>query len=200
MIEKEFSPGIERTFAMIKPDGVQRGLIGEIIARFEKRGLKVVALKMVKPSIEHIDEHYPKDDKWIARLGNKGFTVFDEQGISRMEAMGTEDELEAGKQVRGWLVDYLVSAPVVPMVIEGVQAIEMVRKIVGSTLPSKADIGTIRGDFSTDSPIAANLTKRPIRNLVHCSETQEEAEHEIAHWFSADEVYEYERSDHTAMF
>lgn len=199
--EKKFAPGVERTFAMVKPDGVQRGLVGEIISRFEKRGLKVVALKMVKPSVEHIENHYPKDEQWIARLGQKGFSVFDEQGISRTEAMGTEDELEAGKQVRGWLVDYLTTAPVVAMVIEGVQARDMVRKIAGATLPAKAEIGTIRGDFSTDSPVAANMSKRSIKNIIHCSETVEEAEHEISHWFSEEEIYDdYERSDHSAMF
>jgi len=201
MPEKKFAPGVERTFAMVKPDGVQRGLIGEIISRFEKRGLKVVALKMVKPSLEHVQSHYPQDEAWISRLGQKGFTVFAEQGMNPKDVMGTDDLLEAGKQVRGWLMDFMTSAPVVAMVIEGVHAIDMVRKIAGPTLPSKAEIGTIRGDFSTDSPVAANLNKRAVKNLIHMSETTEEAEHEIGHWFSEEDIHDdYERSDHAAMF
>jgi nucleoside-diphosphate kinase len=86
------------------------------------------------------------------------------------------------------------------MVVEGIHAIEMMRKIAGSTLPSKAEIGTIRGDFSVDSPIAANINKRAVKNVIHISENEEEAAHEIAHWFSGEEVYDYERSDHSAMF
>jgi len=201
MAEKELGAGIERTFAMIKPDGTQRGLIGEIITRLEKRGLKIIALKMIKPSIEFIDEHYPNDEAWIARLGQKGFTVFEEQGLSPKEVMGTEDQLEVGKQVREWLIKYMHEAPVVAMIIEGIHAIEMVRKIAGSTLPSKAEIGTIRGDYSVDSPVAANLNKRAVKNVIHISENKKEAEHEIAHWFSADEIYDdYTRSDHTVMY
>jgi nucleoside-diphosphate kinase len=198
---KEFGPSVERTFAMIKPDGVQRGIIGEILTRLEKRGLKIVALKMVKPTLEHIDEHYPKDEAWIARLGQKGFTVFEELGLKAMDVMGTEDKLEAGKQVRKWLVDYMTEAPVVAMVIEGVHAIEMVKKIAGSTLPSKAEIGTIRGDYSVDSPAAANVGKRAVKNLIHISENKEEAEHEISHWFSESEIHDdYDIAQHKAMF
>ena len=192
---------IERTFVMVKPDGVERGLIGEIIARFEKRGLKVLALKMVKPTLEHINDHYPKDDTWISRLGDKGFNVFKEYGLDPKEVMGTDNNLEAGKQVRQWLIDFMTEAPVVAMVIEGIHARDMIRKITGSTLPNKADIGTIRGDYSVDSPAAANLNQRAVKNLVHASETKEEAENEIAHWFSAEEIYsDYTRADHAAMF
>lgn len=191
---------IDRTFVMVKPDGVERGLIGEVIGRLEKRGLKVVAMKMVKPTLEHLDDHYPKDEEWIARLGDKGFNVFKEYGIDPKDAMGTDSNLEAGKLVRKWLIDYMTEAPVVAMVIEGVHAIEMVRKIAGATLPMKAEIGTIRGDFSVDSPAAANLNKRAIKNIVHASENKSEAEAEISHWFSEEEIHDYERAEYTAMF
>lgn len=201
MAEFDRNMAVERTFVMVKPDGVQRGLVGEIIGRFEKRGLKVLALKMVKPSLEHLNNHYPQSEEWIERLGDKGFKTFAEYGIDPKEAMGTDSKLEAGKMVREWLMDYMQEAPVVPMVIEGVHARDMVRKIVGSTLPSKADIGTIRGDYSVDSPAAANLNKRSIKNLVHASETAEEASKEIAHWFSDEEIHsDYSRTDHAAMF
>lgn len=194
------NPAVERTFAMIKPDGTQRGIIGEILSRIEKRGLKVVALKMTKPGLQHIDDHYPKDETWIARLGEKGFTVFAELGLDPEQIMGTTDKLEAGKQVREWLISYMNEAPVVAMVVEGIHAIEMMRKIAGATLPSKAEIGTIRGDYSTDSPAAANVNKRAIKNVIHISENKEEADHEISHWFSDAEIYDYNRADHAAMF
>lgn len=192
--------GLERTLVMIKPDGVQRGLIGEIIGRFEKRGLKIIAAKILKPSVDHFENHYPKGDDWIKRLGTKGFAVFNELGLSPKDHMGTEDEFEAGSMVRKWLIEYIMEAPVMAMVIEGFHAIDIVRKMVGVTAPSKAETGTIRGDFSIDSPVAANLNKRAMKNLVHASETVEEAQHEIAHWFSEDEIHDYERCDHGAMF
>lgn len=197
---KKGNPALERTLVLVKSDGVQRGLIGEVIGRMEKRGLKIIGLKMVKPTPEHIDNHYPKDEAWITRLGEKGFAVFDEYGIDPKEYMGTNDKKEAGTMVRKWLVEYLLEAPVVAMIIEGVHAVDMVRKIAGVTLPSKAEIGTIRGDFSVDSPAAANLEGRAIKNIIHASENKEEAEHEIAHWFAAEEIYEYKRSDHVVMF
>jgi len=200
MPEKKMRPAFEKTLVLVKPDGVQRGLIGEVIGRLEKRGLKIAGLKMIRPSFEHINDHYPKDETWIERLGDKGFKVFDEYGIDPKEYMGTNDKKEAGKMVREWLVNYLTEAPVVAMVVEGVHAVDMVRKIAGTTLPNKADIGTIRGDFSVDSPASANLEGRAIKNIVHASENKEEAEHEIAHWFAAEEIFEYKRSDHTVMF
>lgn len=190
----------ERTFVMVKPDGVQRGLVGEVISRFEQRGMKVIALKMVEPSLEHISNHYPTDDAWIERLGEKGFKSFAELGIDPMEVMGTTNKKEAGTQVRQWLLDYMTGAPVVPMVVEGLHAIEMVRKIAGNTLPLKAELGTIRGDYSADSPASANVEKRAIKNILHASETPEEAEHEIAHWFSEEEIFEWDRADHKVMY
>jgi nucleoside-diphosphate kinase len=201
MSDPKKTPAYERTFVMIKPDGVQRGLIGEVIGRLEKRGLKVVALKMIKPSIEHVNDHYPKDDTWVARLGDKGFNVFKEYGIDPKEIMGTDNNLEAGKKVREWLVKYLTEAPVVAMIVEGIHARDMVRKIAGPTLPNKAEIGTIRGDFSVDSPAAANFQQRAIKNIIHASETAEEVENEINHWFSIGEIFDdYDRADFRAMF
>jgi nucleoside-diphosphate kinase len=200
MQEKKI-PVIERTLVMAKPDGVQRGLVGEIIRRFEIRGLKLVALKLVKPTFEHLDNHYPKDEAWIARLGDKGFNTFKEHNIDPMDIMGTTNNLEAGKQVREWLIDYMTEAPVAAMVFEGIHAIDMARKITGVTLPANAEIGTIRGDFSVDSPAAANFQKRAIRNLVHASENKNEAEAEIRHWFSEEEIFDqYERVDQKGMY
>jgi len=184
----------EKTYVMIKPDGVKKGLIGEIIRRFEQRDLKVVALEMFMPTKEQIDEHYPKEEAWIARLGQKTLGTYEKYGVDAKQELGTDNDLEIGKMVRGWLVDYMTSAPLVRMVVEGIHAVDMVRKICGATLPSVADMGTIRGDYSADSPAVANTEKRAVMNLVHASETPEEAEHEIKHWFGDREViFNYQR-------
>lgn len=184
----------ERTFVMVKPDGVKKGLIGEIIRRFEQRDLKIVALEMFMPTKEQINDHYPKAEEWVRRLGQKTLGTYQKYGVDPVEALGTADDLEIGKMVRGWLIDYMISAPLVRMVVEGVHAVDMVRKICGATLPNMADMGTIRGDYSCDSPAVANSEKRSVMNLVHASETPAEAEHEIKHWFGErDVVFDYKR-------
>ncbi len=183
----------EKTFLMIKPDGVRKGLIGEIIRRVEQRDLKVVALQMFHPTIEQIDEHYPKDEKWIRRLGQKTFATYEKYGLDPLKDFGTNDDLEMGKMVRAWLVDFMTSAPLVKAVIQGVHAVDMVRKIVGPTIPANAEMGTIRGDFSVDSPAQANREKRAVFNLVHASETPEEAKHEIELWFGNELIHDYKR-------
>ena len=185
----------ERTFVMIKPDGVKKGLIGEVISRFEQRDLKIVALEMFQPSHEQIDNHYPKDEAWVRRLGQKTLTTYEKYGVDAVKELGTDSDLEIGKMVRGWLVDYMTSAPLIRLVVEGVHAVDMVRKICGNTLPYLADMGTIRGDYSNDSPAIANAEKRAVMNIVHASETAEEAKHEIEHWFGGreDAIHEYKR-------
>jgi len=187
------NPKEELTYLMIKPDGVRKGLIGEIIRRLEQRDLKIVALEMFQPTLEQIDEHYPKDETWIARLGQKTFKTCEKYNVSPKDEFGTDNELEMGKLVRGWLVNYMVSAPLVKMIVQGTHAVDMVRKIVGPTLPNLAEMGTIRGDFSVDSPLIANAEHRAVMNLAHASETPEEAAHEIEHWFGKDAVHVYKR-------
>jgi len=184
----------EQTYVMVKPDGVKKGLTGEIISRFEQRDLKIVALEMFQPTVDQIDNHYPKDEAWIRRLGQKTLGTYEKYGLDAQEQLGTADDLEIGKMVRKWLIDYMTSAPLVRMVVEGVHAVDMVRKICGATLPYLSDMGTIRGDFSADSPAVANSEKRAVMNLVHASETPSEAEHEIKHWFGDRKViFEYGR-------
>ncbi len=181
-------PKEEQTYLMIKPDGVRKGLIGEIIKRLEQRDLKIIALQMFQPTVDQIDNHYPQDEIWIKRLGTKTLNTYNKYGFDPMVELGTEDELEIGQKVRGWLIDYMTSAPLVKMVIQGIHAVDVVRKIAGPTIPATADMGTIRGDFSIDSPVLANQEKRAVMNLIHASETPEEAEHEIKHWFSDNSV------------
>lgn len=185
------NPKEERTYVMVKPDGVKKGLIGEIIKRFEQRDLKVVALEMFQPTFEEIDNHYPKDAKWVKRLGEKTLSTYEKYQFDAMEDFGTIAPEEIGPVIRKWLVDYMLSAPLVKMVVEGTHAVDMVRKICGPTLPYQADMGTIRGDFSNDSPVIANAEKRAVANILHASETPEEAAHEIEHWFGKKATYRY---------
>lgn len=187
------NPKEEKTFVLIKPDGVRKGLIGEIIKRFEQRDIKVVALEMFQATKAEMDKHYPKDEKWIRRLGEKTSATYQKYGYDVKKDFGTDDLLKIGKTVRGWLIDFMISAPMAKMVVQGVHAIDMVRKIVGPTLPYLAEMGTIRGDYSTDSPLLANMERRPVLNLIHASETPDEAKHEIQHWFGKKTIFKYKR-------
>lgn len=188
-------PREEITFLMIKPDGVRRGLIGEIIRRVERSGLKIVAMEMYQPSKDEMDKHYPKDEVWITRLGHKTLTTYEKYGYDAMEEMGTSKPEEIGPHVRRWLIDYMSSGPVVKIVVQGVHAVDMLRKIRGNTQPILAEMGTITGDFSADSAAAANKDKRAIFNLAHASETPEEAAHEIEHWDMKKKIHQYKRMD-----
>lgn len=183
----------ERTYVMIKPDGVQKGLIGEVIKRFEQRDLKIVALEMFQPNYDLMDNHYPKEEWWITRLGTKTLSTYEKYGVNPKEALGVETAEEIGPMVRKWLIDYMTSAPLVKMVVEGAHAVDVVRKIAGPSLPYVAEIGTIRGDFSVDSPAIANTEKRAVMNIIHASETTEEANHEIKHWFGDKAIHSYKR-------
>lgn len=186
-------PKEERTYVMIKPDGVRKGLIGEVIKRFEQRDLKIVALEMSQPLYDQMDNHYPKKEEWITRLGEKTKNTYDKYGYDLFADFGTDDTSKIGPEVRKWVIDFMMSAPVVKMIVQGVHAVDVVRKIAGDTMPYKADMGTLRGDFSIDSPALANKEKRAVMNVVHCSETPEEAEHEIKHWFGDAVVNDYKR-------
>jgi nucleoside-diphosphate kinase len=184
----------ERTYVMIKPDGVKKGLIGEIIKRFEQRDLKIVALEMFQPTHDLIDNHYPKDPAWITRLGNKTISTYEKYNMDPVADFGTADPEKLGPEIRKWLISYMTSAPLVKMVVQGIHAVDVVRKIAGNTMPYMADMGTIRGDFSIDSPALANKEKRAVGNILHASETPEEAEHEIKHWFGeGSTIHAYKR-------
>ncbi|OHA65814.1 MAG: nucleoside-diphosphate kinase [Candidatus Wildermuthbacteria bacterium RIFCSPHIGHO2_02_FULL_49_9] len=193
-------PKEERTVVIVKPDGVRRGLIGEIVNRFERRGLKIIALELFSATKQQIDDHYPKDEKWILRLGEKTLANYTQYGIDAKAELGTDDKKEIGLMVRGWLLDYMTSAPLVKMIVKGIHAVDMVRKISGPTMPAAAEMGTIRGDFSVDDASAANRDKRAIHNIVHASETPQEAEHEIQFWFAPEEVHDYKRAEDDIMF
>ena len=186
-------PKEEKTFVLIKPDGVRKGLIGEIINRFERRDLKIVAMEMYQPSKAEMDKHYPKDEKWLRRIGERTTGTYLKYGHDPKRDFGTTDLMKIGKEVRKWLIDFMTSAPIVKMVVQGPHAVDMVRKVVGNTMPYLAEMGTIRGDYSADSAISANIEHRAIFNLIHASETPQEAKHEIQHWFGKKSVFKYKR-------
>jgi nucleoside-diphosphate kinase len=180
-------PKEERTLVVIKPDGVQRTLIGEIIKRLERTGLKLVALKMCLPTVEHIEKHYTLDPDWRRITGEKRIKAAKEKG----EKLQTEDPLEITAVILEKLKKYMTSGPVVAMVWQGAHSTELVRKIVGGTEPRTSDVGTIRGDFVLDSYVMADMDGRAVRNLIHASGSAKESEAEINHWFSKDELVNY---------
>lgn len=183
---------MERTLVLLKPDAVQRGIVGDIISRFEKVGLKIVAAKMVLADKALLGKHYPATKEMLERLGNNTLNSYKEMGLNADEQFTDTTPAVIGAQVRDWLVDFMISGPVFAMVLEGPHSIEIVRKIVGSTLPQKALPGTIRGDYSFDSSFLANSNNRPIRNLIHASGNEEEATTEIALWFTKEEIHTYD--------
>lgn len=177
---------MERTVVLVKHDGVQRGLIGEVIKRFEQRGLKLAALKMVQPTEEMAEKQYQLTPEWIEKIGTTTRKGFEKRGV---EVKETNEEI--AKRVHSWLKSYLTEGPIVAMVFEGFHAIEIGRKIVGPAEARGAPIGTIRGDFSVESYELADKRERPVRNMVHASGNKAEAENEISIYFNKDEVHDY---------
>lgn len=190
----------EKTLVLVKPDGVKRGLIGEVVGRIERRGLKVIAMKMVQVDRSHLENHFPKSEEWVERLGQKTMKTFTEYGIDPVAAQGTDDTKKLGAMVKESLFKYMQSGPVVAMIVQGIHAIDMVRKLAGHTLPVFAEMGTIRGDYSVDSPAVANVEGRAIHNVMHASENTEEAENEMSLWFTKAEIHAYKRAEEDIMF
>lgn len=155
---------LERTLILLKPDAVQRGLVGEVLTRFERVGLKIVGTKMLAPDKAHYHAHYEGIGKMVTRRGEKAFDV---------------------------TLEFMVQGPVIAMVLEGVEAVALVRKLVGPTEPKSAEPGTIRGDYSHMSFGYADSEGKGIPNLIHASGDPDEATQEIAHWFSESELFDY---------
>lgn len=167
----------------------------------ERAGLKIVAMKMLIPTKEQIEQHIPaSDEAWVARLGTKTMSGFENLDVTPKEVLGTEEPSELGQIVVEGILGYLTSGPVVCMVVEGIESIDMVRKLAGHTLPFKADAGTIRGDYSVDSPSIANTQRRAIHNVMHASENPKEAANEIKLWFTDEEIHDYLRSGEDIMY
>ena len=192
----------EKTVVLVKPDGVKRGLAGEVISRFEKMGLKIKAMKMVWVDKEMASKHYPENRKELMKaIGEKTLKTYEKYGRDPKEQFGKLKPEEIGKMVNKWNIDFITSGPVVAILLEGLHAIDNVRAIAGNTLPVFADPGTIRGDYSIDSPALANVKKRAVRNIIHASVNTEEAKYEEQLWFRKDDIVKnYKRADEGVMF
>ena len=179
-------PKEERTFVIVKPDGVQRGLVGEIIKRYERTGLKLVGMRFGVADEKKFWEHYNKDDAWYLQKGTKILEDKKKNGLPT-----DREPMEYGKDIIRQLVKFMTCGPVLMMVWEGNQAAAVIKKITGGTEPSTSDVGTIRGDLTVDSYNIAAVDDRAVRNLIHCSESAAEAKREIAIWFTDAEMTEY---------
>lgn len=186
---------IQKTLVLVKPDGVQRGLVGEFLSRFERCGLKIIAMKMVYPSEKLAGDHYMADEEWLVTVGKKQKEAYSKKGITVDKA-----ERDIGLLVRDQLIGFLTMSPIVALVFEGHNAVAHVRKIVGSTSPGDASPGTIRGDYSFDTYELADNSKRPIQNLIHASGKVDEAEREIKLWFNDDELHSWTRIDEALLY
>lgn len=183
---KQKHPKKERTFVILKPDTIQRGLMGEILGRFERAGLKVVAMRFGVAEEANFWKHYNKDDAWFEK---KGGNIVREREANGMSV--EKEAIEYGKDIIRALVKFMTCGPVLMMVLEGNQAVGVVKKLVGGTEPSTSDVGTIRGDYTLDSYNIAAVDDRAVRNLVHCSDEVSEAEREIGLWFEEKELLNY---------
>ena len=179
-------PKEERTFVIVKPDGVQRGLVGEIIKRYERTGLKLVGMRFGVADEKKFWEHYNKDDAWFLQKGTK---ILEDKKANNLPA--DKEPMKYGKDIIRQLVKFMTCGPVLMMVWEGNQAAAVIKKITGDTEPSTSDVGTIRGDLTVDSYNIAAVDDRAVRNLIHCSESAAEAKREIAIWFTDAEMTEY---------
>lgn len=188
-------PHQERTFVILKPDTVQRSLIGEVIKRFEQTGLKCTAMKMFTADEERLFKHYNKDDAWFLSKGEGIVKSLTEQGRPV-----EKEAIEYGKDIIRANAVYMSASPVVAMVWEGNQAVAVIKKLVGSTEPATSDVGTIRGDYTVDSYSHAAYEDRGVRNLIHCSDMVEEAEREIALWLEESEIMDYTTAQEAIMY
>lgn len=156
-------PGLERTLIILKPDTMQRGIIGEIITRFERAGLKIIAMKMAAPDELHFHKHYEGISGLISRWGEDIYNV---------------------------TLAQMTETPVIAFVLEGIEAVSYVRKLVGTTDPKDSAPGTIRGDYTHITRGYTNPIGATLPNILHASGNPEEAKKEIELWFSEDEIYD----------
>ena len=178
---------MERTLVLVKPDGVQKGVIGAVISRFEDAGYKIIALKMLEPTREFAENHYPLEKEWYENLWNNTKKAYEAKGLPVKETA-----LEMGTRVRNALIRALTEGPIVAMVVEGNNVIVGDRKIAGATSPDRADPKSIRGMYSKDSYEKADREGRSVRNIVHASDG-ETATREIKVWFTEKELHDYKR-------
>lgn len=185
-IAMQVHPKQERTLVILKPDAIQRSLIGTIISRIENTGLKFVAMKLLIPTAEQCWKHYNKDEEWFLK---KGTRVVEDRKAQNLPI--EKEPIEYGKDIIQANVDFFTSGPVLAFVIEGNQSVAIVKKLVGGTEPTTSDVGTIRGDLTVDSYALSSIDNRAVRNLAHCSDSPEEAMREIPIWFNEQDILNY---------
>ncbi len=184
---KKDHPKYERTLVVIKPDGIQRSLIGEVVKRYEQIGLKLVGIKMLIPTVEHIEKHYTLDPEWRVKTGLKSIKAYTDKGLTPPST----DPLKITEIILKNLTNYMTKGPVVAMVWQGAHSVEIVRKITGGTEPRTSPVGTIRGDYVLDSYAMSDVDGRAVRNIVHASGSVKEANDEIHYWFNDSELFDY---------
>lgn len=184
---------IEKTLIIIKPDAVQRGLIGTIFEVFENVGLKLMAAKMIKPDQEVIKKHYPGTEEWIKQMGEKTLASFKQSGVDVKKTLGTDDPLKLGQYVYDRLVKYWMEGPMIVSVWEGPHAIDIARKLRGHTIPYLSQTGTVHANYSFDSSVLSSSLNRVVKTFVHASGDKQEAQREIKYWFGTNEFRSYER-------
>ncbi len=176
----------EQTLIILKPDAIQRSLMGDIIKRIERTGLKFVAFKFMVASEGDLVRHYNKDEKWFAE---KGARILNDRTANNLPI--EKSAMEYGQDIIGSIVKFMTAGPVLIAIVQGNESVAVVKKLVGATEPKTSDVGTIRGDYTVDSYDHSSVQNRAVRNLVHCSESPEEAGREIAVWFKPEEIIKY---------
>lgn len=177
----------EKTLVLIKPDAVLRGIVGEIISRFEKVGMKIVAMKMIQAEREVLEKHYFKDEKWLTEKG--------ELYKKKLNMPKETDPIPVGKNIVEGLIVDMQHSPIIAMVLEGHNAVMTIKRLTGPTNIDEANPGTIRGDFSHDTYELANKSNRPNITIIHATDNSGEAQKEIDFWFSPDEIHSYEKPE-----
>ena len=178
---------IERTLVLFKPDAVQRGIVGEILSRFEKVGMKIIGLKMLDAGEEQLAQHYYKDEKWLEEKGKK---IIEKKGYEE-----NYDPKKAGQEIVDGLMKDMRISPIIAMVLEGHNAVMTVKRLAGPTNIDEAAPGTIRGDYSHDTFDLANVSNRPNLTIIHATDDPKEAEKEISIWFDRNELHSYEKPE-----
>lgn len=186
----------ERSLVLIKPDGVQRSLVGELIKRYESVGFKLIGMKFLIPTTDQVEKHYLINDKWLELTGKKFINSYLQNGLKSP----FDNPIKAGMTVLESLKKYLTSGPVIAIVWQGNEVVKIIRKITGTTEPTTSDVGTIRGDLTLDSYKLADMNNRAVRNLIHASGTTEEAEKEIEIWFNQKELIDYRLVQETILY
>ena len=175
---------------MLKHDSISRNLVGKIITRLEEIGLKIIALKMIWPDEQLAKNHYFLDEEWAKAVYDKTKVSYEKD----KKSFPYKDHMEFGKQIQSWNMNFLREGPVIAMIMEGPHAIEIVRKVVGSTEPKSSAPGTIRGDFAMiESYAIADKKNRVLRNLIHASDSVKSADREISLWFNTKEIHNYKK-------